>query len=60
MASALVPLLTRLGAPDPVTGANAIMACCEGVILHRIARDDDTDPRPMVNLVVRAATGHTS
>jgi hypothetical protein len=31
------------------------MACAEGLILHRIARHDDSDIRPVLNLVVRAA-----
>ncbi|WP_331458001.1 hypothetical protein [Rhodococcus opacus] len=30
-------------------------ACAEGLILHRIAREDTTDPRPAFELVVRAA-----
>lgn len=42
--NATVP--ARLGAHDPQVAANAVMACTEGLILHRIARGDDTDPRP--------------
>jgi AcrR family transcriptional regulator len=50
-----VPALARLGAHDPVAAGAAIAACFEGLILHRIARHDDTDPRPTSELVVRAA-----
>jgi len=31
------------------------MACPEGIILHRIARHDTTDPRPLLQVVVNAA-----
>jgi hypothetical protein len=31
------------------------MACSEGIILHRIARHDTTDPRPLLWVVVSAA-----
>ncbi|GIG56346.1 hypothetical protein Lfu02_07180 [Longispora fulva] len=50
-----VPVLARLGAQDPPTAAAALMACGEGLILHRIARHDTSDPRPPLDLVVRAA-----
>jgi DNA-binding transcriptional regulator YbjK len=55
MVSWIVPVLARLGASDPQAAADAAMACSEGFILHRIARDDETDPRPALELVVRAA-----
>jgi hypothetical protein len=35
-----------------VTAAVAIAACGEGLILHRIARHDTSDPRPILELVV--------
>ena len=57
IAGALEPVLRGLGAPDPHISAGAIMACSEGLILHRIARHDDADPRPILDLVVRAALG---
>lgn len=44
-----------LGACDPQVAATAVMAYAEGVILHRIARHDETDPRPSFALVVAAA-----
>lgn len=57
MEFAVVATLTRLGARDPQAGAGAVMACLEGLILHRISRHDDTDPRPTLGLVVRSALG---
>ncbi len=54
-AAALEPVLRGLGSRDPHTSAGALMACCEGLILHRIARHDDTDVRPVLQLVIRAA-----
>jgi DNA-binding transcriptional regulator YbjK len=53
--STMVPALARLGAKDPATAGTAIAACLEGLILHRIARHDDSDPRPTLALVVQAA-----
>ena len=50
-----VVALARLGARDPHTAAAAMAACFEGLLLHRIARDDRTDPRPMISLIVQAA-----
>jgi DNA-binding transcriptional regulator YbjK len=48
-------VLGDLGARDAVTSAHAVMACAEGLILHRVARHDDSDIRPVLDLVVRAA-----
>jgi|SRR5215204_4303653 len=50
-----VVALARLGAHDPATAATTVAACFEGLLLHRIARHDETDPRPAFELVVRAA-----
>ncbi|WP_412538341.1 TetR family transcriptional regulator C-terminal domain-containing protein [Longispora sp. K20-0274] len=50
-----VSVLAGLGAPDPQAAADALMTCCDGLIMHNIAWRDDTDPRPAVELVVRAA-----
>ena len=55
MEASAVSAFHRLGARDPQTAATAVMACAEGLILHRIARHDTTDPRPTFELVVRAA-----
>ncbi|WP_432945653.1 TetR/AcrR family transcriptional regulator [Kribbella sp. CA-253562] len=55
MESAVVVSLAGLGAKDPQIAARAIMACCEGINLHRIARHDTTDARPLLEMVIRAA-----
>jgi DNA-binding transcriptional regulator YbjK len=55
METVVVLALARLGARDPQAAATAVAACVEGHVLHRIARHDDTDPRPTFDLVVRAA-----
>jgi len=47
--------MARLGARDPRAAGIAVAACFEGLLLHRIARHDPTDPRPTFELVVRAA-----
>ncbi|MFB9733425.1 TetR/AcrR family transcriptional regulator [Ornithinimicrobium kibberense] len=53
--AALQGALAELGATDPVAATRAMMACAEGLILHRVARHDDSDIRPALELVVRAA-----
>jgi DNA-binding transcriptional regulator YbjK len=55
MEAAITPALARLGASDPHAGALTVAAGAEGLILHRIARHDETDPRPVLELLVRAA-----
>lgn len=55
MESWFVPTVARLGGQDPQTAAYALAACFEGMVLHRIARHDHTDPRPVFALVARAA-----
>jgi DNA-binding transcriptional regulator YbjK len=55
LTSAVVSTLAELGARDPRAAAAAVAACFEGLILHRIARHDDTDPRPVFEAVVRGA-----
>ena len=55
MEAMLVPALARLGAPDPHVSAQAVAACSEGLILHRIARHDDSDPRPTYELLLKVA-----
>ena len=55
MESSVIAAMSRLGAHDPIVGSQAVMACAEGVILHRIARHDNTDPRPILALVISAA-----
>lgn len=51
----VVAAMRELGAPDPESAAGALMAASEGIILHRIARHDATDPRPLLEIVVRGA-----
>jgi DNA-binding transcriptional regulator YbjK len=53
--AALQRVLHDLGASDTGASARAIMACAEGLILHRVARHDDSDIRPVLDVVVRAA-----
>lgn len=53
--AALRRALHDLGVSDTVASARAIMACAEGLILHRIARHDDSNIRPVLDLVIRAA-----
>ncbi|MCK0113262.1 TetR family transcriptional regulator [Ornithinimicrobium sp. F0845] len=53
--TALEPVLRALGAQDPGASAGAIMACAEGLILHRIGRHDDSDVRPTLGVVLRGA-----
>lgn len=53
--TALTSALGDLGAGDPAAAARAVMACAEGLILHRVTRHDDADIRPVLELVVRGA-----
>lgn len=46
-----VVALTDLGAPNPQVAARTMMACADGIILHRIVRDDTADARPMIAAV---------
>jgi DNA-binding transcriptional regulator YbjK len=55
MERSVVAAMARLGAIDPYSTALALMACSEGIILHRIARHDTTDPRPLLGVIVAAA-----
>jgi DNA-binding transcriptional regulator YbjK len=47
--------LAELGAPNPQAAARAVAAASEGLILHRIARHDDVDPRPTFELLLKVA-----
>ncbi|PFG39400.1 TetR family transcriptional regulator [Georgenia soli] len=55
MVSSAVVAMASLGARDPEVAAAGIAACFEGLLLHSIARHDDADPRPVLELVVRGA-----
>lgn len=45
MRTVIADALERLGAAEPGRLADGLMACCEGMILHRITRGDTTNPR---------------
>jgi len=51
----MVAAMRELGAADPAAAAEALMAASEGIVLHRIARHDERDPRPLLEVVVRGA-----
>ena len=53
--ASVVDVFAGLGARDPRAAAEAVAAVFEGLILHRIARHVDTDPRPAFETVVRGA-----
>ncbi len=55
LAATVRQVLAGLGAPDPIAGAAALMACFEGLILHRIARGDDGDARAAFEVTLRGA-----
>ncbi|MCC3289356.1 MULTISPECIES: TetR/AcrR family transcriptional regulator [unclassified Arthrobacter] len=45
MRAVIADAFERLGAAEPGRLSDAVVACCEGLILHRITRGDTTDPR---------------
>lgn len=55
MVSAMVVTMATLGARDPRQAAWAVVACSEGLLLHRIARSEPPDARPILQLVAEAA-----
>jgi DNA-binding transcriptional regulator YbjK len=55
MVRSAVVAMASLGAKDPDVAAAGVAACFEGLLLHNIARHDDADPRPALELVVRGA-----
>ena len=55
LADGVVSVFAEMGARDPLAAGDAVAACFEGLILHRIARHDNTDPRPVFDAVVRGA-----
>ncbi|WP_449374021.1 hypothetical protein [Arthrobacter psychrolactophilus] len=48
----LTGALTHLEVPRSSVTAAALMSCLEGLLLHRIAREDTTDPRPLLELIL--------
>lgn len=55
IAEPVVAAFARLGAPNPESAADALAACFEGLLMNHIARGGDTDPRPVLETVVRGA-----
>lgn len=51
----MVPVLADLGAANPQVAATMVMGCLEGMVFHRITRGDESDPRPVIDLAIRAA-----
>ena len=54
MVGTVRPALAALGAPDPQLAFDALATCFEGLYLHRLAHHVEVDPRPVLDLVVRA------
>jgi AcrR family transcriptional regulator len=52
---ALGPTLERLGARDPELAGQTLAACMQGLFLQELGGIDEPDPRPVLDLVVRAA-----
>ncbi len=55
LADLVAPALARLGVRDPQVAANTLAACIEGLFVNRIVRHADTDPRPVLKVVIRGA-----
>jgi DNA-binding transcriptional regulator YbjK len=53
----LVLALAGLGARDPRAAVAVLVPCLQGLLLRRIARLEESDPRPVVGTVVRALVG---
>jgi AcrR family transcriptional regulator len=51
----VIVALAKLGASDPRAAAVILITCMQGVLLRRIARLDESDPRPVIEAAVRAA-----
>lgn len=49
--------MAALGAADPAVAATAVMAVCEGLIMHRIAVDPGAEVHRAIDGVVRAFAG---
>jgi len=47
-------ILTAMGAPSPVPATKALMACGDGLVLHRVTVDPDAELRPALAIVVNA------
>ena len=49
--------LAALGVRDPRAAIAVLVPCLQGLLLSRISRLDDADPRPVVSRVVQAVLG---
>ena len=47
-------MVTAIGIADPVPAARAMMALCDGLMLHRLTVDPELDLRPAIERAVRA------
>lgn len=47
-------IVIAVGIADPVPATRALMALCDGLILHRLTVDPDLDLRPAIERAVRA------
>lgn len=55
MVDLVLPAVARVGARDPEAATNTLAACFEGLFMQRIARNENPDPRPVFEIVVRGA-----
>jgi DNA-binding transcriptional regulator YbjK len=53
----LVLALAGVGVRDPRAATAVLVPCLQGLLLRRIARLEESDPRPVVGTVVRALAG---
>ena len=47
-------IMTAVGVADPVPATRALMALCDGLLLHRLTVDPELDLRPAIERAVRA------
>lgn len=50
-------IVTAAGIADPVPATRALMALCDGLLLHRLTVDPELDVRPAIERAVRALAG---
>lgn len=50
-------IVTAAGIADPAPSTRALMALCDGLLLHRLTVDPQLDIRPAIERTVRALTG---
>ena len=47
-------IVIEVGVADPVPATRALMALCDGLLLHRLTVDAELDMRPAIERAVRA------